>query len=181
MSSPFIGQVKMVGFNFNPVGYLRCDGSLQSIANYDALFALIGTTYGGDGFNTFAVPDLRGRMPIHQGQGLGLSSYFMGQAGGAEQVTLTTPQLPAHTHALSQTVTSRCQSGAGNSKIPTGNYHAADATGENYSTAGNDTMGAIPFNTAIATAGENQPHDNMPPYLCVNFIIASEGIFPSRN
>ncbi len=181
MSSPFLGQVKMVGFNFTPRGYLSCDGSLQSIANNDALFALIGTTYGGDGQTTFGLPDLRGRMPIHRGQGPGLSPYAMGQAGGTEQVTLTTPQLPSHTHSLTQTVSSRCQSGAGNTKVPTGNCYAASSSGENYATVSNAAMGVIPFNTNVSAFGGGLPHENMQPFLCVNFIIASEGIFPSRN
>ena len=186
MSTPLIGQVKMVGFNFAARGYYSCHGQLLAIAQNETLFALIGTIYGGDGVVTFALPDLRGRMPIHPSQGPGLSSYVLGQASGTEQVTLTTAQLPAHTHALTQTVTSRCQSGAGNSKTPTGNYYAADASGENFADAGttatsNAAMGAIPFNTLVSPTGGNQPHENMPPFLCVNFIIAAEGIFPSRN
>jgi microcystin-dependent protein len=171
----------MVGFNFPPRGWFRCDGQLLAISNYDALFALIGTIYGGDGITTFALPDLRGRMPINQGQGPGLSSYVIGQAGGTETVTLIANQMPAHTHTVSQTVTHPCQSGAGNNNIPTGRFFAADSTGENYSTTSDAAMGAIAFNTTVGVAGGSQPHNNLSPSLCVNFIIAAEGIFPSRN
>jgi microcystin-dependent protein len=181
MSTPLLGQVKMVGFNFAPRGYYPCDGSLRSIANDSALFALLGTTYGGDGQTTFAMPDLRGRMPIHQGTGPGLSSYVMGQAAGTEAVTLLSTQLPAHTHALTQSVSNPCQGGAGNTKNPTGNYHAADSGTEAFSTTQNATMSTISASSTVSPVGGNQPHQNMPPYLCVNFVIAAEGIFPTRN
>ncbi len=172
----------MVGFNFAAQGYALCSGQLLSIAENDALFALIGTTYGGDGQVTFGLPDLRGRMPIHQGQGPGLSNNFIGQAAGAENVTLLPAQMPQHTHALlTQTVTNPCHSGAGDSKVPTGNYYASSSGAENYATASDGAMGAIAFNTTVAQAGESQPHDNMSPFLCVSFLIALEGIFPSRS
>lgn len=181
MSTPIIGQIKMAGFNFAPIGYALCNGQTLAIAEYNALFALIGTTYGGDGIDTFQLPNLSGRMPIHQGQGPGLSSHFLGQAAGLETVTLLSAQLPQHTHALTQTVTNPCQSGAGNSKTPTGNYYASSSGSENYATASNAAMGAMSFNTTVGQAGGSQPHDNMSPFLCVNFIIALEGVFPSRN
>lgn len=171
----------MAGFNFPPVGYYRCDGSLRSIANDTALFSLIGNTYGGDGQTTFAMPDLRGRMPIHQGQGPGLSAYPMGQRAGTETVTLISTQLPSHTHVLTQTVSNPCQGGAGNTRNPTGNYHAADSGTEAFSTTQNATMSTISASSNVSVAGGNQPHENMPPYLCVNFVIAVEGIYPSRN
>jgi microcystin-dependent protein len=171
----------MVGFNFAPVGWFQCSGQLLSIAEYDTLFALIGTIYGGDGQTTFALPDLRGRMPISKGQGPGLSSYVIGQAAGTETVTLISTQIPSHTHALTQTVSHPCQSGAGNSNVPTGRFFAADATGENYASTSNAAMGAIAFSTTVGAAGGNQPHNNLSPSLCVNFIIAAFGIFPSRN
>jgi microcystin-dependent protein len=180
-TQPLLGNVKMVGFNFPPVGYLRCDGSLQSIAQNSALFALLGTTYGGNGQTTFAMPDLRGRMPIHQGTGPGLSTYVMGQQAGAETVTLLSTQLPTHTHALTQSVSNPCQGGAGNTKNPTGNYYAADSGTEAYSTTATATMSTISASSTVSAVGGNQPHENMPPYLCVNFVIAAEGIFPSRN
>ncbi|MGL4400499.1 MAG: phage tail protein [Luteolibacter sp.] len=181
MSDPLIGQVKMAGFNFAPRGYFPCDGSLRSISEYTALFSLIGTTYGGDGQNTFALPDLRGRMPIHQGTGPGLSSYVMGQAAGTQTVTVLPTQLPVHTHALTQTVSNPCQGGAGNTKNPTGNYYAADSGTEAFSTTQNATMSTISPSSTVSPAGGSVPHENMPPYLCVNFVIAAEGIFPSRN
>jgi microcystin-dependent protein len=171
----------MVGFNFAPLNWIKCEGQLLSIANYSELFSVIGTTYGGDGQNTFALPDLRGRMPISQGQGPGLSNYVLGQAAGTETVTLISTQLPTHTHALTQTVSHPCQSGAGNSNVPTGRFFAADATGENYATTSNAAMGAIAFSTTVSAAGGNQPHNNLSPSLCVNFIIAAFGIFPAPN
>jgi microcystin-dependent protein len=181
MSQPFIGQVKMVGFNFAPVNWAFCDGQLLSIAENDTLFALIGTTYGGDGQTTFALPNLRSRMPIHQGQGPGSSNHALGQAAGTENVTLVSPQMPQHTHTLTQTVTKRCQNGPGNSKSPVGNFFASGTSSENFSTTGPAAMSELSFTTTVGMAGGNQPHDNMSPYTCVNFIISLYGVFPSRN
>ncbi len=181
MSQPLIGQVKMVGFNFATVGWALCNGQLLAIAQYDALFALIGTTYGGDGQTTFALPNLSSRMPIHQGQGPGLSNHILGQAAGTENVTLVSSQMPQHTHILTQTVAKRCQNGPGNSKSPVGNFFASGISSENFSTTGPAAMSELSFATTVGTAGGNQPHDNRSPYTCVNFIICVEGIFPSRN
>ncbi len=179
-STPTIGQVTMVGFNFAPVDWALCNGQLLSIAENDALFALIGTVYGGDGQNTFALPDMRGRMPINQGQGPGLSNYVIGQSGGTETVTLTPQQMPQHNHVLSQTVTHPCNSGAGDSNSPAGKFYSGGTGGEDYSTITDATMSAIPFTTSIASAGGNQPHSNLSPSLCVNFVISLFGIFPQR-
>lgn len=180
-SIPRIAQVSMFGFNFPPVGWASCSGQLLAISQNEALFALIGTIYGGNGQTTFALPNLQGRMPLSQGQGPGLGNYVLGQAAGSEKVTLNASQLPSHTHVLTQTVNHPCQSGAGNTNIPTGKFFAADASGENHATTSNAAMGAMAFSTTVGPTGGNQSHDNRSPSLCVNFCIAVEGIFPSRN
>jgi len=170
MSNPFVGEIRMFGGNFAPLGWAFCDGTLLSISEYEVLFNLIGTTYGGDGQNTFALPDLRGRVPIHQGSNQG-STYVIGQLGGAESVTLTPNQLPAHSH---QALVS---SSAATSNTPVGNVWA-NWTGAQYSDLGADTT----MNpAAIGPVGGNQPHDNMVPFLAVNFIISLFGVFPSQN
>lgn len=171
MSQPFIGEIKMFGGNFAIQGYALCNGQLLSISQNDALFSLIGTTYGGDGQNTFALPDLRGRLPIHQGSLLG-TNFPIGQQSGSETVTLTTNQIPAHNHSMGA---SSDPAGTGN---PTGQVPAANSTANIYSpTAAGSQTGA----GSISPTGGNQPHDNMQPYLCVTFIIALFGIFPPRN
>ena len=174
MSAPFIGQVLMFGGNFQIRGWAFCNGSLQSIANNAALFALIGTTYGGDGQNTFALPDLRSRVPVHQGQLGGGGNYTMGQQGGVESVTLTTAEIPAHNHLTN------CNSGTATSINPAGGIWALAPDLDPYSNA---PTGAVMKATAIANgpAGGSQPHSNIIPYLTVNYLIALEGIFPSQN
>lgn len=167
---PFLGEIKMVGFNFAPVGWALCDGQLLSIAQNTALFSLLGTTYGGDGVRTFALPDLRGRVPVHQGQGPGLSPYNTGQAAGSETVTLTTNQMPTHTHQANASSSGATQ------PTPQGNVWAASRT-DLY----NATPNAAMSTQAIGTAGGSQPHPNIQPYLCVNFIIALQGVYPSRS
>ncbi len=166
MSQPFVGEIRMAGFNFPPAGWARCDGSLLPISENDTLFNLIGTTYGGDGQTTFALPDLRGRMPVHAGNGLTL-----GQVGGVEQVTLTANQIPSHTHAA------QAQNSVGNSASPANSVWANSTL--NQFTAG---PAAAPMNAAnVAPTGGNQPHDNMMPFTAVNFIISLFGIYPSQN
>lgn len=166
MSQPFIGEIRLFGGNFAPVGWAFCNGQLLSISQNTALFTLIGTTYGGDGQTTFALPDLRGRLPVHQGGG-----FTIGQTGGAEQVTLTTNQVPAHGHAISATSTD------GTSADPT-NATWGESDARTYSTSAPDaTMHA----SALGAAGSGQPHDNMMPFATLNFIIALEGVFPSQN
>lgn len=173
-----------MGFNFAPVGYALCDGQLLSIQQNSALFSLLGTFYGGDGVSTFGLPNLQGRVPIHQGSGAGLSSYTVGQVGGQETVTLLTQQMPAHTHALG------AFNGAGNTSIPTGAYLAqgpSTGSGPNATALNtyNPNSGATPLLNlnagAIQTAGGGQPHNNIQPYLCVTYIIALQGVFPARN
>jgi microcystin-dependent protein len=168
MSSPYIGEIRLVGFNFAPQGWAKCDGQLLDISQNDVLFQLIGTTFGGDGQQTFALPDLRGRVPIHSGTGPGLSNYQIGQSGGTETVTLTTQQLPGHTHAGAGAV------GAADTNLSTGMPASggpdlyANAQGAGTSIAGTNT-------------GGNQPHENMGPFVTINFVISLFGIFPSQN
>jgi microcystin-dependent protein len=166
MSSPYIGEIRMFGGNFAPVGWLFCQGQLLAIAEYDVLFNLIGTTYGGDGQENFALPNLQSRMPLHQGSG-----FVLGQTGGVESVTLTTNQLPTHTHAP---VANTAATGTS----PNGQFWANYAnTMYSSQTPPPDPMAG----NALSNAGSNQPHENMSPYQVVNFIIATEGIYPSPN
>jgi len=167
----FVGQIDIVGFNFAPEGWALCDGSLLPISEFDVLFNLIGTTYGGDGVSTFALPDLRGRIAIHQGQGVGMANYVIGQSGGEEQVTLTLNQLPVHTHVP------MASSSPANALGPSSAVWGTTTTYLYSSTA--TTPG--PMNSAaIGATGGGGPHENRPPYLVMNFIIALFGIFPSQ-
>jgi microcystin-dependent protein len=171
--TPYIGQITLVGFNFAPVGWALCNGQLLPISQFAALFQLIGTTYGGDGQNTFALPNLQSRIPIHQGQGNGTSNYLLGQISGTEQVSLTVAQLPSHGHAA------QCLSASSNSKSPVGAIWGQAANDTPYQTAevGTASMAA----GAIGPAGGNQPHPNLMPYQALNYIIALDGIFPSQS
>lgn len=172
MSNPYVGEIRMFGGNFAPAGWALCDGQLLAISENDTLFSLIGTTYGGDGQNTFALPNLQSRVPLHQGQGSGLSSYVIGQSGGVESVTLSTAQLPAHTHPA------LCSNGAGsNVSNPAGATWSTADTASYSSAARTGFMGTPPINSS--TAGGSQPHDNMIPFLCINYIISLYGIYPS--
>jgi microcystin-dependent protein len=172
---PFIGEIALVPYNFPPRGWAFCDGQIMSIAQNTALFSLLGTTYGGNGQTTFALPDLRGRVPIHVGggQGPGLSAYVLGEVGGAESVTLLMAQMPAHGHAVNASTAN------GTSDNPNNAIMAKNASGvPQYGMA---APNAIMAPAAIAPAGGNQPHENRPPFTGLNYIIALEGIFPSRN
>jgi microcystin-dependent protein len=170
---PFIGEIFMSGFNFPPRGYAFCQGQILSIAQNTALFALLGTTYGGNGQTTFALPDLRGRVPMGQGQGPGLSPRSLGEVSGSENVTLIASQMPAHNHLL------KAVTEAGDVSVPTDAFLAnTGALDKEYKATGTQvSMNA----QAISIAGGNQPHNNMQPYLVLNIYIALEGIFPSRN
>ncbi|MBS3952653.1 MAG: phage tail protein [Methylomicrobium sp.] len=171
---PFIAEIKMFAGNFAPRGYAFCNGQLLPIAQNSALFAVIGTTYGGDGVTNFALPNLQGRIPMHAGTGAGLSSRHLGEQGGEENVTLNAAQLPAHNHSLSGF------NGPGNQSTVSGNSLSND--GGNQSATYNSTSPNAPMAAnSIGMAGGNQPHTNLQPFLCVNFIIALQGIFPSRN
>lgn len=164
---PYVGEIRFFAGSFAPVGWALCDGTVLAISQNEALYTLIGTTYGGDGVNTFALPDLRGRIPVHRG-----NNYPMGMRGGSETVTLTSNQLPAHAHAA------LAHSTEGTSADPTGNFWGYSAN-EQYVTA--DTINGTMSPTSVSVTGGSQPHDNMMPYLAVNFIIALEGIYPQQN
>lgn len=167
----------MFGGNFAPRGWAFCNGQILPIAQNTALFSILGTTYGGNGQTTFALPDLRGRSPMQWGQGPGLTPRSLGEASGTETVTLLTNQMPAHTHAL------RANSGQGDSFSPDGTVSAigVDASQQPLNIYSSGTVNATMNPAAIGAAGGSQPHDNMSPFLCVSFIIALEGIYPSRN
>lgn len=183
----------MFAGNFAPRDWAFCDGRLLSIAEYEALFVILGTTYGGDGVTTFAVPDLRGRRPLHWGQGPGLSNYVQGQNGGVESVTLTTQQMPAHSHGVTgggaqASASFPCSTGIGTSTQPVGRVYGVSKSGkENFTAPGGGSNGlTAPLNLGLATpvlspSGGSQPHDNLSPVLTVSFIIALYGIFPSQN
>jgi microcystin-dependent protein len=178
----FIGQIMMFGGTFAPRDWAFCDGQLLPIAQHQALFSILGTTYGGDGRTTFALPDLRGRLPIHAGSGPGLSSRKLGSKGGDEKNTLAESQMPAHHHDV--TVTARCINAAGNVTSPAGHVCAVDAGGSSvtYSDGTADSnMNAGAIEVQQQNKGANQAINNMPPYLTVNYIICLEGIFPSRS
>jgi len=165
MGQPYVGEIRMFGGNFAPNGWLFCDGSLLSISENETLFQLIGTTYGGDGQETFALPDLRGRVPVHQGSG-----FSIGEAAGVEQVTLFPTQIPAHSHPL------LASTSAGSDNNTSGKLPAQSPTVSAYVEASTDGNLA---NNAISSVGGSQPHENMQPFLCINFIISLYGIFPS--
>jgi len=177
MSTPYIGEIRMFGFGTRgaPNGWQACDGSLLPISEYDALFALIGTTYGGDGQTTFAVPDLRGRLPIHQGTGPGLSNYVLGQRAGTETVTILPTQMPAHTHTMVATTGASTALTPGTSLLP--GAVAGDTFYVNTIT-GNNAAAMSP--QMVGLAGGSQPHENCMPTLTVQFCIATQGIFPSQ-
>lgn len=168
---PYLGEIRMFGGSYAPAGWALCDGSLVPIAENDALFTLIGTTYGGDGVTNFALPDLQGRVLVHQGQNPQTQTTFsLGQKGGSEEVTLNTEQMPAHTHAVS------AQTAGGEIDTPDQGYFAQ--TQQLYSSSAPSAR----MNAAlVAPAGGSQPHENMMPFLTVNFIIATSGIFPSAS
>lgn len=172
MSEPFIGEIRPFGFNYAPRGWAQCNGQLLPIAQYSALFSILGTIYGGDGRTTFALPNLQSLVPMGSGRGPGLTDRTLGQRGGAETVTLTVQQLPSHTHPAN------CNAGNGNQLAPAGNFWAQDAGGsKEYGDAGAAQMAA----GAVGNAGDNQSHTNLQPYQVVNYCIALEGIFPSRS
>lgn len=177
---PFIGQILMFAGNFAPRGWAFCDGQLLAIAENTALFSILGTTYGGDGRTTFGLPDLRGRVPMHPGNGPGLSSRRLGEKGGVEEVTLTTLQMPSHTHTGTGTI--QCASGQPDESNPAGTVPASLTNGtEGYAETPNGNMKANGVNLTIANNGGSQAHPNVQPYQCVNYIIALVGVYPSRS
>ena len=175
MGQPYVGEIRMFGFSFAPAGWAFCNGALMPISENEVLFQLIGTTYGGDGEETFALPNLASRIPLHIGTGPGGITYQLGESGGVEEVTLTVNQIPIHTHQA--TVTSV----AGNSSSPANSVWAPNAdTGIVQFTAGanaNSNMGAA----SMTPVGGSQPHTNLMPYLAINFCISLFGIYPNPN
>ena len=165
MAEPYIGEIRIFAGNFAPAGWHFCDGSLLPISENDVLYSVIGTTYGGDGQSTFGLPDLQGRVPVHQGPG-----FVIGQQAGVDSVTLTTQQIPTHTHPLGATTAIATASGPGN------NVLAQSSVAKMYFADVVDT----PMANAIGVAGGSQAHDNMQPYLCISFIISLYGIYPSQ-
>jgi microcystin-dependent protein len=171
MAQPYVGEIRMFGGNFAPAGWMFCDGAILPISENETLFQLIGTTYGGDGQSTFALPDLRGRVPIHQGTGSDGISYTLAENGGVETETITTQQLPIHSHGF---IASKAIAGQANTS---GNVLGQSSSIDWYI---QDTPSVNMAANAITQAGGSQPHDNLQPYLGINFIISLFGIFPSQ-
>jgi len=174
MSSPFVAEIRIFAGNFAPAGWATCDGQLLPISQNTALFSLLGTTYGGDGKSTFGLPNMQGSAPLQQGQGPGLSQYFLGQTGGEQFVTLLQTEMPSHQHAVQG-------GGAGAQSIPTGNTWSSGAKGFGnlYSASSANNVQMSPL--AMSITGSSLPHNNMMPYLCLTFIIAMQGVFPPRS
>jgi microcystin-dependent protein len=170
MSEPFLGEIRMFAGTFAPLGWEFCNGQLLPISPNTALFSLLGTTYGGDGQSTFALPDLRGRVPLHQGQGPGLTGRQIGESAGTEQVTLTKAQMPQHRHPTAAT---------GAATLGDGGGHLVGATATNVYVDTDPALSMSP--DTLAPRGGGQPHSNLMPFQCVSFIIAMEGIYPSQN
>lgn len=167
MAQPYVGEIRIFAGNFAPAGWMFCEGQLLPISENETLFQLIGTTYGGDGESTFALPDLRGRIPLHQG-----NSFTLAETGGAEEVTLTVNQIPAHGHALLASTNLASQ-------VAPANLVAGKSSGATVSPYGQDQPLVVISPQAVGPAGGNQPHSNFQPYLCLDFIISLFGIFPS--
>ena len=172
---PFVAEIRIVGFNFAPKGWAFCNGQLMPISQNTALFSLLGTIYGGDGKSTFALPNLQGNAPMHWGQGPGLSNRGIGEAGGAPTVTLVQAQMPVHTHQAQANA-------SGNNRLsPTGNAWSSLGTTRTPPPLYSNTQNTQMSPAALADAGGSQPHNNRSPYLCLNFIIALQGVFPPRS
>jgi len=172
MTEPFLGEIRLFPYTFAPRGWAFCHGQLLPIAQHTALFALIGTMYGGDGRTTFALPDLRGRVAVSAGQGPGLGTYDVGQTGGAESVTLTEHELPAHNHRMA------ANGPSSGSDRPNNRFLGRVSQGTAYA---GTTNGRMLNPEAITRTGGGQPHENRPPHLALTYCIAMEGIFPSRD
>lgn len=173
MSEPFVGEIRMFAGNFAPRGWAFCDGQLLAVSQNDALFSLLGTIYGGDGRTTFALPDMRGRIPIHAGSGPGLSDRRLGSKGGQENVTLTTNQLPSHSH------TPKASGALATSPNPQTNVTGTSTTLNAF--IANDPPTAALNSSTITAVGGSRSHTNLQPFICINFIIALFGIYPSRH
>ena len=180
MSEPFIAQLNLFPFNFPPKGWAFCDGQILPISQNTALFSLLGTTYGGDGRSNFALPDLQGQVPIHMGQGPGLSLYDLGESGGETAVTLLESEMPAHNHALSAELVSATTNSANNTLLAEGVGGSLRGRFKvnTYAPAGTSTTLAP---SQLGPAGLSEPHNNLQPYLTLNWCIALQGIFPARS
>lgn len=180
-----IGEIRMFAGNFAPRNWMFCNGQLLSISQYQALFSLLGTTYGGDGKNNFALPDLRGRVPIGPGTGPGLPAYYQGQAGGSPNNHLTVYELPAHTHTAQGTVKPNASTGGRGvttSNSPENNFPSTSPEGTNiYAESANTQMGESEVTITVGNTGANQPVNNMQPFLGMYYIICVQGLYPSRN
>lgn len=172
MSDPFIGEIRMFAGNFAPRGWALCEGQLLAVSQNDALFSLLGTIYGGDGRTTFGLPDLRGRIPIHAGTGPGLSPRPLGQRAGAETVTLSGAQAPSHSHAV------KASASVADSRSPEGRVAAETSLFDLYQSGSPST---VLHGSSVTAVGGSQSHTNIQPFLCVNFIIALVGLYPSRS
>jgi microcystin-dependent protein len=174
MSSPFVAEIRIFGFNFAPTGWAACSGQLLPISQNTALFSLLGTTYGGNGTTTFALPNFQGNAPMQFGQGPGLSDRFLGETGGETSVTLLQSEMPIHSHPVG------ADSGAGGNADPTNGMWAATGRGRPLPYSSNSPNSSMSFQ-AFGMAGGGLPHNNMPPYLTLNFCIALQGIYPARS
>ena len=183
MSEPFLGMIAIYGFNFAPRGWAMCNGQILPIAQNTALFSLLGTTYGGNGQTTFALPDLRGRVAVGPGQGPGLPPVNLGQMSGEPTHTLIITEMPAHNHTTQVSTNAFLDGfgGSGDSSNPTNNFWSSVTSGGPYNSTTNAKMNANAVQVVLGIAGGSQPHNNMQPYLGLNYIICMEGIFPSRN
>ncbi|HEY1796186.1 MAG TPA: tail fiber protein [Stellaceae bacterium] len=180
MSNVFLGQIMMFGGNFAPRGFAFCNGDTLSISQNSALFSLLGTNYGGNGQTTFQLPNLQSQVPIHQGTGLGLSNYDIGQTGGSANVTLTTNEMASHSHTLNATATNATVSAIGNTTLP--GQPTVGNPPHFYASQGQPPLNVYTFNpAACGNAGGSTPHPNLMPTLCITFCIALQGMFPARN
>lgn len=182
MSTPYVGEIRIFSFPRIPTGWFACDGSLKSISQYQTLFTLLGTTYGGDGVSTFGVPDLRGRAPIHNGNGMGLTPRVAGQLYGTESVTLLPAQMPQHNHSFTVNQANATSATPGSNMMPASVANNTPADVWYYPPAPSPmpTAGTL-ASAAVTNQGQSQPHDNCMPSLTMSFCIAWAGIFPSRN
>jgi microcystin-dependent protein len=176
-----MAEIRMFAGNFAPLNWSLCYGQLMPIAPNTALFSLLGTTFGGDGIQSFALPDFRGRIPVGTGGGAGLSPYYLGQLSGVESITLISANLPPHTHALTGTVSVKLAGEDANLMTPAGNYFAPNGTNRFFPTSDGTTMKPLAGNLATSPNGQSLPVDNIAPVLAMNYVICLEGIYPSRN
>lgn len=181
MADPFLGEIRCFGFNFAPVGWAKCNGQLLAISSNDALFAILGTTYGGDGVTTFGLPNLQGQVPMHWGSGPSGFNTSIGEVQGVTTVTLTTAQIPAHQHVLTVAAVPQGDNFE-RTASPSITDYLAECQTPDFTWKGNPSSVTNAFApSALTQQGGSQPHDNMQPYLALNFCIALEGIFPARN